>query len=163
MHTATWKQLGAICLLLAFTGCQKKCQQGPATAFQSITDTEWRLVESDEPQVQSSLTRFTFLIWKFDPTLTGTVINVVDNLKYNNPILTMNYQIDPDQGMLQIKFTAPGAPDANGNPTQGTDQGTSLYAYELARDLRIYDQNKGYYYRFVQFQGIVNPDNTCIF
>jgi hypothetical protein len=163
MRTATWIHLCAIGLLLAVTGCQKKCQQPPATPFQSITDTEWRLVESDDPSVSATLTRFTFLIWKFDATLTGSIINVVNNLKYNNPVLTMNYQINADDGLIEIQFVSPGQPDAQGNPTQGTVQGQTTYQYALKRDLTLYDTSKGYTYRFVQFQGIVNPDNTCVF
>src|SRR6476620_4202589 len=75
-------------------GCQKKCQQAPTTSFKSITDTDWRLVESTDPDVAKSLSVYTFLIWHFDNSFTGNIINVVNNLKYNTPVLTLNFNVN---------------------------------------------------------------------
>lgn len=158
------RNLLALALVCVSTvACQKKCQLPATTPFKSIVDTDWRLVESSDPDVNKSLSNYTFLIWHFDNSPTGNIVNVVNNLKYNAPVLTLNYNVNVDERLLDIQFVKPGAPDANGEPTAGSVQGETLFEYRLSNELNLTDTSKGYLYRFVPFTGIVNLDNKCVF
>jgi len=47
--------------------------------------------------------------------------------------------------------------------TGNASNGVVQYDYSLKTNFELTDAQKGYYYRFVEFTGIVNPDEQCVF
>lgn len=151
---------------LCLVACQKKCQQPATEKFKTITATEWRLVETTDPEVAKKLNNTNFLIYSFGKNYTGAINAVQNNDKYDTPVYTFKYQIDPDNSLIRMKFSAT-APDSEGGDgtqqAQADDSEPTDYIYDLGRELELTDDNSGRYYRFVPFQGIVDPDNNCTF
>lgn len=151
----------AVCTLVLLFGaaCQKKCQPAEAKAFKSLVDTPWRLVESSDPDVARELDRFNFLIVTFSRNNTGVVNRVVDNDQYDTPIMQLVWVPDPQARMLRIQYSSSTFNDGTG----AGDAGTFDYFYALGRQLEMYESDRGYYYRYVPFKGIVDPDSSCVF
>lgn len=153
-------------IVLFLGACQKKCQQPASEKFNTISATEWRLVETTDPDFKG-LNNTTFLIFSFGKNYTGAVNKVLNNDKYDTPVFTFLYQVDPDQNLLRIQYqeVVPEPDPATGSTTP-PQQPPALdpvdYTYELGRELEMTNSN-GRYYRFVPFQGIVDPDNLCSF
>lgn len=163
----------ALGLALFLGACQKKCQQPATEKFKTITGQEWRLIETNDPDKGfKGLNNTTFLIWSFSKNYTGSITKVLNNDKYDTPVFTLKYQIDPEQQLIRMLMepTDSGAgastdPAAGGTDTQAQPATTADpvdYTYDLGRDLTLTDAH-GRYYHFVPFQGIVDPDNTCTF
>jgi len=167
MRSAIWKkQLCAVpilALVLSTTACQKLCQPPPSQPFKSVTETDWRLISSNDPDVSSSLSNFTFLIWHFDSTFNGTINAVQNNVKDDVPVKTFNWNPNPDTHVMEITFFGRGTTDAQGNAQPGASEGTTYYQYDLGSTLTLYDTTRGYTYSFVQFTGSVSPDINCHF
>ena len=159
--------LVALALLCLTTGCQKKCQQPATQRFKSLRETPWRLVDTNNPaQEYRNLSRFTFLITEFSVNFKGDVKKVVNNDQFDTPILTFLYNVDPDGKFLVLKYSSLDA-GSDGTGTDGggttTDVGTVKYTYELSNELNLYEVNRPYHYRYIPFQGVVDPDSTCVF
>jgi hypothetical protein len=155
----------ALALSLLLVGCQKKCQPPVTQKFQTLAETQWRLVETSDTSVKG-LDRFNFLIYNFARNFSGNIQQVRYNDLFETPFKTFNWNINPDTQQLVIRYQDI-APPAEGTATQagsGNRQGPtdSLYAYDLGRELELYDE-RGSYYRFVPFTGVVDPDSTCEF
>lgn len=149
--------------LFGGTGCQKLCQAPTTTSFKYVSDADWRLTASTDPQVSVNLTNYTFLIWHFDTTFGGTITAVQNNQKFDVPVKTFTYKPDASSGTMQITFYGQGTADANGNATQGQSEGTTVFQYNLSTKLTLYDTQRAYEYDFVQFTGSVAPDADCTF
>jgi hypothetical protein len=151
-------------------GCAVPCQPPAQTPFTSITGTPWRLVSTTDPTV-TTLNRFTFTILTFAVAFTGTVQKVVNNQEYDTPILTFIWNIQTNNstsGQISVQFST--VPDnSNGNnsgsqPAQQPQTGPVVtYNYTLNNELHLTDTTMGYYYRYIPFVGIVDPDSTCTF
>lgn len=161
-----YRQMGLLLVLglsLFLGACGKKCQQPATEKFNTLSATEWRMVETTDKDFKG-LNNTTFLIFTFGKNYKGAVNKVLNNDKYDTPIYTFQYQIDPDGGLMRIKFESPLGEGAStdGSQTQASGMDPIDYSYELGRELEMTDSS-GRYYRFVPFQGIVDPDNACTF
>lgn len=148
-------------------GCQRKCQAAATQRFQTLSETQWRLVETTDAQVQN-LDRFNFLIFNFSRNFSGNVQRVVFNDLYETPVLTFNWNIS-NNGTLLVKYSNiqgggdPLAGGGEGGPSQPRSVATTEYFYDLGRELELYDAATNAYYRFVPFTGVVDPDSDCVF
>ena len=165
MITATTKFSMKMLLIaltfVAMVGCDKKCQKPAEESFKTITNQKWRMVETTDPNPAfKSLGKYSFLIWEFGLDMTGTVNVVRNNKEFKDAVLTFDYTVDKDSGIIRAAF-------AETTLNEGTEATEELepveYSYELGRELELYESGKGYYTRFVPYQGIVEPDNTCTF
>jgi hypothetical protein len=149
-----------ILVILLSQGCTKKCQQPPTEKFKTFTGQQWRLVETtDQDPAFKSLSNTTFLIWEFGKDYTGKINKVLNNKLYDTPIVQFEYNVDPDNNMVAINFSATGSTQSS---TQQSPDGI-VYSYDLGRDFNLTNGKTGASYRFVPFQGIVDPDNQCEF
>ena len=145
-------------------GCQKKCQPPAAQRFRFLRETPWRLVETNNPsQAYRNLTRTTFQIWEFRVNFTGDVKKVENNDEFDTPILEFKWNVDTASRILRIRFST--VDTGEGEEGQSTSEvvGTTDYYYELSNELNLQEVRRGYTYRFVPFQGVVDPDNDCTF
>ncbi len=153
--------LGRLALIagLSLTGaaCQRRCQLPETMAFKSMVDTQWRLVSTTDPAFASKLDNFNFLIVTFNRNNTGDVKLVVDNTPYEQAAETLVWSPNPQSQMVRIQYTS------GGTQVQAGDQGTFDYYYTLTNELQMYESKKGYFYRYVPYKGIVNPDTLCAF
>jgi hypothetical protein len=159
-----------LCLVLGLglSACQKKCQPPVTQKFQTLAESQWRLVETNDASVKG-LDRFNFLIYNFARNFSGNIQQVRFNDLFETPFKTFNWNINPDSQQLVIRYqdiappTDAPADGATGSTTIARQGPTdSFYSYDLGRELELYDQ-RGNYYRFVPFTGVVDPDSTCIF
>lgn len=166
MTYKTYRQLGILGLLaLLLPACMdKKCQKPPEQSFKSITEAEWRLVETTDPNPNfKKLNNTTFFIFSFQKNYTGAVNNVINNDKYDTPVRTFKYNISPDENLIRVKYEMV-APEGEEGAAPVEDNTPPIdYSYELGRELELINLKSGALYRFVPFTGIVDPDNTCSF
>ncbi len=153
-------------LALAMVGCAKKCPVSLEKQT-SVTATEWRLVESTDPDpdIQDNLSLFTFLVFRFGQDFSGDIKLVLNNTQYDQPVRTFIYDVDPNSKQLEIKYAfsqGQGGQDSNAGNNQNGGDSPIFYSYELGRSLEL-TSDQGYYYRFVPFTGILAPDETCTF
>jgi len=158
-----WIQLIILApLALMMVGCMKKCQV-PTEKQTSVSATEWRMVESTDPDpdIQDNLSKFTFFIFRFGQDFQGDVKAVINNTQYDNPVRTFTFDVDTNSKTLLIKYAFPQGSESS---SQGNSEGDKpvAYSYSLGRQLELVGQN-GSYYRFVPFTGILSPDDTCSF
>lgn len=159
-----WLSTGlAVCFAVLATGCQRLCQQPAAQAFTSVTQTEWRLAASTDPDIRDKITNVTFLIWTFGTTFQGQIFTVNNNTKDDVPVKTFIYNPNGETKTMVIQFFGRGSVDQDGNATQGPSEGTTTFTYDLGKTLTLYDSQRGYQYDFVPFTGSVTPDATCTF
>lgn len=147
-------------VLISTAACQKKCQQN-TQRFKSVTETQWRLVETTDPAVVEELDNFNFLIVSFATNSTGAVQRVVDNEMFETPISTIVWVPNTKAKQIRIQYTSVPAEETTAQVTEG-DLGTFDYSYSLGKELEMTD-NTGSYYRYVPFTGIVSPDIDCQF
>jgi len=167
LHIQAWFAL--LALAVALTGCQKKCQQNSET-LRTIIDTEFRLVQSSDPQV-SNLTNTNFVIMVFKIDYTGEMFRVENNSRFNDPVLIFRYNVDPQRKLIQVQYyelpteeSAAAAATAGGDPALGAPVGNPrVYQYNLSNELTLREQGSGFRYRYVPFTGVVKPDEICKF
>ena len=147
----------AFCAIFILVGvrCAKRCQGQPSKPITSITETEWRLAETNNSQMKVSLSTTTFPIFSFKQNYEGEVFSVINNNRPDSPDILLQYQLDPDQQILRIGFKSPGQDDSQ---LQVIDYSYSINGYEL----ELTEPN-GQYYRMVPFTGVVSPDDNCTF
>ena len=150
-------------VLFSTVACQRKCQNTTsATAFKSVTETQWRLVETTDPGVAESLDNFNFLILQFATNGTGAVTRVVNNEQYETPISSILWVPNAKVKQMRIQYTS--VPTSNSaSAVQSGDLGTFDYKYTLGKQLELYESGSGYYSRYVPFTGVVAPDVECEF
>lgn len=163
----SWLQLLILApLALMMVGCMKKCPV-PKERQPNITATEWRLVETSDPDpdYQNNVSKFTFVIFRFGQDFNGDVKKVVNNTLYDAPIRTFAYDVEPSSNFLRVKYAFPeGAEKKDSTQSDSTSTGDDPidYYYDLGRQLVLTSQ-EGYRYRFVPFTGILSPDEVCEF
>ncbi len=150
------------------SGCGRKCNTPVTTPFRFLRETQWRLVETSNPAPEyRSLGKYTFFIWQFRQNFTGDIFQVVNNDQRDSPFRTFKWNTDGNKsGNLAMKFSEPGTADPGGGEGGGTearDLGTFQFSFNLSNELNITDLQRGHEYRFVPFQGVVDPDNDCSF
>ena len=170
---ASWVPLVALAFILLCAGCDKKCQPPAEQSFKTFTGQKWRMVETTDPDPNfKKLNNATFLIFEFNRDYTGTVNKVLNNVNYDTPVRTFFYNVDVNAGLIRTLFQDPSqATDSEQDLTgasaipsmSGQAQGAVEYSYSLGRDFELTETRKGYYYRFVPFTGIVEPDRQCVF
>lgn len=162
-----WLQLAILApLALMMVGCMKKCQI-PKERQTSVAATEWRLVETTDPDpdIQNNLSNFTFLIFRFGQDFQGDIKAVVNNTQFDTPFRTFQYEIDPQSKTLEIVYSNPTGENSGAegqNSQQPSNEASVFYYYSLGRQLEL-TSSQGYYYRLVPFTGILSPDDTCTF
>lgn len=152
-------------LLLAVTaGCQKKCQQNTET-LRTFVDQEFRLVQSTDPETRKDLTNTNFLIMVFKIDYYGELYRVENNSKFNDPVLLLRYNPDPENKLIQVQFYEPPSETSVGpDPSLGKESGPlRTYRYSLSNELNLVESGTGYRYRYVPFTGVVKPDEICRF
>lgn len=158
--------VAALVTLASTVGCQKKCQPA-GQKVKSLRETPWRLIDTNnKSQNYADLNRFTFLIFEFQVNFKGDVKKVRFNDQFDTPIFTFIYNVFPEDNTLIIKYSSPASGnDGTGQQTQSepTEVGTTEYEYELSNRLILREKKRNYYYEFVPFQGVVDPDSTCVF
>jgi hypothetical protein len=150
-------------VLFGGVACQRRCQALDTTVYKSLVDAQWRLVESSDPDVMKSLNNYNFLIVSFNRNNTGDVKRVVDNDQFDTPVYATVWAPDPASRLVRIQYstvTGTGNQLQSSNPGDG---GTYDYMYNLSTELTMYETKRGYYYRYVAFKGVVNPDTECTF
>lgn len=155
----------SLSFLLMMSACgTKKCQQPATEKFKTIADQPWRLVETTNSAPEFKvLSNTTFLVFEFTKDYKGSVKKVENNSEYETPIQTFRFNIDPDQGLLRIQYqTAPADGQEEGAKAATSGGEIVDYDYELGRELEMTD-DKGAYYRFVPYSGIIAPDEKCTF
>ena len=161
----TYSWLLALVLLFGGVACQKRCQPPSETRVESLVDAEWRLVETTDPEVFATLDNFNFLLLRFNQNNTGQVNQVVNNDLFDNPIAQILWVADPQVELLRVRYeSVPGEGSFDDPDNPGVqDLGTFDYTYSLGRQLEMRELRRGYYYRYVPFQGVVAPDIICTF
>lgn len=139
--------------------CQKKCQQA-GERLQTIIDKEFRLVQSNDPQVKD-LTKTNFLIMVFRINFTGEVFRVENNDRYDNAVLTFKYNIDPERKLIRVQYYKPAGEEAEGAEVGEAQGKVHTYKYDLTNELKL--NEGGMSYRYVPFEGVVKPDEVCEF
>ena len=155
----------AILALSSGTGCGKKCNQPVTTPFKFLRETQWRLIETDNPAPEyRRLSKYTFQNWEFGVNFTGQIFTVINNDQQDTPFRVFKWNVDKDAGILLLQLQSPiGEEDEEGNVAGGEDLGTIEFSYKMGRNLELVEAERGYVYKFVPFQGVVDPDNTCEF
>lgn len=152
--STSWKYLSPLLVVLniLFCQCGKKCQEPAKEPFKSITQTEWRLVETNSQSLGKNLSKTTFPIFAFSLNFEGGVYAVKNNNRPQTPDLLLEWVTSEDK-TLRLKYKTPG----------GEDSGAEVVDYEidLSNDLTLTRSN-GTYLRFIPFTGIYSPDDTCV-
>jgi hypothetical protein len=169
--------LAIIFMLGALGACQKKCQAPPVEPFKTVTEQQWRLVETSDPNPQfRTLSRTNFLIMTFKRNFTGDIKRVENNDLYETPVATFKYNVDSDlhrirMEMMIVQASLPTDKGGGGGTEQQQSQGGQVstqssvidYYYDLTREFALTGTQSGFYYRFVPFSGVVDPDSKCEF
>jgi hypothetical protein len=137
-------------------GCQKN--------HGTVTANPWRLVKTSDPDLQSNVTCFTFLIFTFNLNMTGDVKLVQNNTQYEAPVRTFVYSVDTASETIRIKYAYPGDASANGASTQsGSGDAPVDYGYNIQTKKLQLVEPSGANMDFVPFTGIIAPDDskTC--
>lgn len=134
--------------VIFISACDKKCQSPQQEPYKSITDTEWRMVETTSPNLNQNLSLTTFLIFRFGQAYSLDVFSIVNNVRNQEPDGSFMYDIDPENGIILTKDKKTGD--------------TKEFQYDLGKELELVESN-GIFYRLVPFKGIVKPDEQCTF
>jgi len=141
-------------ITLMLTGCLKKpCQDLVTEPYSTFTEVEWRLVETNDPAQAGTLSNFTFTTITFELSFEGEIKPYINNRELDENVTPFAYQVFPDQDALQITSL---------NVRNG-QQETLTYFYDLGRDFTLTNAQTGNFYRYVEFDGFVEPDNDCTF
>ncbi|MCB0416045.1 MAG: hypothetical protein H6617_03260 [Bdellovibrionaceae bacterium] len=142
--------IGALFLL---SGCfAKSCQKLPDQRFQSITETEWRLVYSTDPSTASQLNNFNFTILTFTDSFDIQMTSVKNNQQAGTPEVVGDYTVQNGEFIV-----------AKLQSFDGSDLGTMTWSFTLSRILTLIDTSTGFTFIFYPFEGIVKPDFQCEF
>lgn len=151
-------------------GCGRpKCQSPPEQPFQTFTETQWRLVETNDPNPGFSKLSLThFQIYTFKRNYTGDIKIVKNNDLYPTPVATFIYDVDPDGKRVRLEITENSVeivPGENGEQTPKAAGKSYVldFGYALRRDFVLTGTYNGFRYRFVPFTGAVDPDRVCEF
>lgn len=169
-HSLGFKLGVVIFGLAALVGCQKKrCQPPAEQALQTFIGTQWRLVQTTDPNPNyRALSNTNFFIMTFNRNFTGDFKRVENNDLYETPVATFIYNVDAANKHIAAEITENTALANNGKATGTTQTNPSPparvdYNYTLTRELTLTATPSGFHYRFVPFTGVVDPDNQCVF
>jgi hypothetical protein len=152
----------------ALTGCQKRCQQMATQAFTNLSQTEWRVVKTNNPNMKG-LDNYSFITLKFNIDFTGELYNVSENRKSELPDKIFRWKADPAKRALAAAYTDPTEESEEGTETQAGGEAVLVnYRYSLGKELNLTETKTGYTYRLVPFSeefggGIIQPDQACTF
>ncbi len=161
-----------VLILLAFfsAGCgNPKCQAPAPEKIPTFTANPWRLVSSTDPGIKK-LDRFNFTILSFSKNNKGDIKAVQNNTQYDAPLYTFDYIVsteDAKSGQLRIVFYGQAKEEEGEAPSGEAPKGEASkpkdYEYQLTRELVLSESRTGYEYKYIPFQGIVDPDSNCTF
>ena len=175
MRTARIQIILVGLMLLGGFGCGKKLfqsllQQTPT----SVTQYEWRLIQTNDRQLQNWTLCYDFIVLKFTAQYQGLLKkssgNVIQDDQNGAPF---SYYVQPGSGIMCIDYrlgTAPTQATSVSNLATLCNNGSTAvyrYKYELSRDgLVLQEINSsgnytGVYYHYVDFRGALNPDQQC--
>jgi len=160
--------LATLGLLLLVTGCAKReCGKPLEEVPKDISALEWRLVSSTEPETKSSLTRFNFLVFKFESNFTGLMKKAMNNvLQEDNQAKPFLYAGEPNSGdFICIEYLGSQAEKearlSSGNLEElcgEENDNLFYYSYRLDRwGLKLQDLDTGDTYHFCPFEGAFSP------
>lgn len=155
----------SMALALLYTpGCQQRCQPPATQRIKNLSETGWRLVETTDQAVKG-LDNYNFLIYTFARNFSGDVKQVRFNDQFETPFKTFNWNIV--NGQLVIRYASIAPPSTtgtqgSGSPSTQRNASDAYYNYSINHELEMID-GRGNYYRFVPFQGVVDPDTNCKF
>lgn len=147
---------------------QRKCQAPAEQAFQTIVETQWRLVETTDPHPNfRSLNQTNFFIMTFKRNFTGDFKRVENNDLFETPVATFVYNVDPGSRRIVTEITenAVTVDPSAATPAAPAEGKKSVvdFKYTLSREFTLTRANSGFFYRFVPFLGVVDPDKQCVF
>ena len=172
MSTAIRQFIAKFLLLLVgltfATGCQQRCQPQSEQVPTTLSETSWRLVETNDPQILNSdpaLDRFNFLIINFSRNFSGNIQRVVFNDLFEAPVLTFNWNpVERNRMLVRFQTAVNEDFDSFGGGSTAQDLGVSDFSYEFdANNFQMSDRESGVFYRYVPFTGVVDPDSQCTF
>lgn len=160
-------------IMFALTACQQKCQQAVDQPTTTLSETQWRLVSTNDPQIpdcskqqaENCLDRFNFLIMNFRRNFSGDVQRVVFNDLFETPVLSFNWNPVQDNFML-VRYQTVVSQDFDNfdGGSSAQDLGVFRYDYNFnSNSLTLRDRDKGLFYEYVPFTGVVDPDSRCTF
>lgn len=154
LKTTLIQSITVLSVMLMLSGCLlPPCQQLPEEPFQSVTDTEWRLVSTTDANAAANLNNFNFIIFTFTQDF-GIQFTTVDlNTQSGNPITEGRYDVIPEQKLIVAELTRVG----------DGSQSNVVWRYRLGSKLELTDTASGQHYEFYPFEGIVKPDFQCKF
>ncbi len=135
--------------ILTLCACERRCQQLPEQPFQSVSDTEWRLVRSTA-RGDEGLDAFNFYILKLDQAMTIEIYYVRNNRRDPEPTYYGSYYV-PSEGVIIAELQT----------AQSSGAQSVQYQFDLSNRLYLYAG--GATMEFYPFEGIVKPDNLCTF
>jgi hypothetical protein len=162
-------------MLLGGFGCGKKLfqsllQQAPT----SVTQYEWRLIETNDRQLQSWNLCYDFIVSKFSAQYEGLLKKVSGNvMQEDEKAAKFTYFVQQNKQVMCIDYrlgTAPTQASSVANLATLCNNGSTAvyrYKYELSREgLILREINSsgnftGVYYHYVDFRGALNPDQQC--
>lgn len=151
-------------VLIFSAACQRRCQAPSTQTFRSVTETQWRLVETTDAKLLEDLDNFNFEILQFAANSTGAINRVVNNEQFETPIATIAWVPNTQAKSMRIQYTSvPVSTGENTTAPKAGDLGTFDYNYKLGRDLQMQELRTGNFYRYVPFTGVVSPDIDCTF
>lgn len=184
MYTTSIRLIWVGLLTFTLIGCGKRCGQPLQETPTSITEHEWRLIGSSDMKVQSSLTRFNFLIFKFTSSgtmslgagMSGLLKKVINNTAQDDKTATpFSYVIDPSfPGYVCMDYNPSSSSVNTSAGLEGNCRaylgGTNpskpifLYRYELSRwGLKLQQVGTNQSYEFRAYTGALAPDDFCQF
>lgn len=163
----TWR---FILISLTLSSCgQRKCQAPVEQPFQTFTETQWRLVETNDPNPEfRKLSLTNFLIMTFKLNSTGDIKRVENNDLYETPVATFIYDVDKQNRRIRAEISQSNVTLSTDNsggktPSDNEQKSTVDYQYSLGREFTLTGTYTGFRYRFVPFTGVVAPDKICQF
>jgi|688.fasta_scaffold180387_4 hypothetical protein len=160
----------ALVLTLQLVGCGKRlCQQPLAAVPQSISDLQWRLVTTTDPELASEVSSFNYEVLAFTGSFSGTITPVLQNQTYKDQANPFVYTI-PRPGVLCLDDQGQSREGGNSSAAslavlcQNGSSTINIYRYNLSRQgLALQDLHTGARYGYVENKGAIAPDNQCTF
>jgi len=156
MFTSTHRIMtGFLGLLLLLTAGCKRCQESPEVPFTTFVEQEWRLVETSDQAASENLNCFTFMIFVLNRNFKGEIRPVINNEELEEQAITFDYRVFAEEKVIEITSLS-----------QSSGENVQYYQYDLGRDFTLTNTETGNFYRYVPFQGILDPDidcNSCTF
>lgn len=115
----------ALGTLLLLTACQQRCQLPPAEPIRTLAETQWRLVDTTDPDI--TFDNYNFLILNFRRNFTGDLQEVQYNDLIETPQATFRWNVEDGYLLMAVQRTS------------GGTESQFRYDYSLGSDLEMYE------------------------